>query len=356
MLTSEAQRHQQAHDRQRLRRRILAVDPNANVVVLGDLNDFEFSPPSTLLEGGVLTPLMRTLPQDERYSYVFEGNSQSLDHILVSDGLFGTRSTFDVSTSTPSSSIRSATTTRGRAVPREQRNDRRRRWSLRGGRGLVPVTADGNWLGSGRRRPDICLGSRQQRNVRDAGSVGDLLRGRNRRASDARTVGVRVTDGTSSATDTAQVTITNVPPTATFVAPATVNAGNPFTLALTNPADPSAADVAAGFTYAFDCGSGATAAFGAASTRRAARRRTSARSRSVAKIRDKDGGVTEYRATVRSIVTVASLCALTEQFVTNEGVANSHVREAPERIAQRVHQRGQRHRPTRRSRGHKLSC
>ena len=30
---------------------------------------------------------MDTLPQDERYSYVFEGNSQVLDHILVSSGL-----------------------------------------------------------------------------------------------------------------------------------------------------------------------------------------------------------------------------------------------------------------------------
>jgi len=27
---------------------------------------------------------MNTLPRDERYSYVFEGNSQALDHVLVS--------------------------------------------------------------------------------------------------------------------------------------------------------------------------------------------------------------------------------------------------------------------------------
>ena len=136
-----------------------------------------------------------------------------------------------------------------------------------------------------------------------------------------RTVGVRVTDGTSSATDTAQVTITNVPPTATFVAPATVNAGNPFTLALTNPDDPSAADETAGFTYAFDCGSG-YGAFGASAT--ASCPTSDVGTLSVrAKIRDKDGGVSEYRATVRVIVTAASLCALTEQFVTKEGVAHS---------------------------------
>jgi hypothetical protein len=32
---------------------------------------------------------METLPVNERYSYVFEGNSQTLDHILVSSALFG---------------------------------------------------------------------------------------------------------------------------------------------------------------------------------------------------------------------------------------------------------------------------
>jgi predicted extracellular nuclease len=68
---------------------ILAADPNANVVVLGDINDFEFSETVDILEGGVLTTLMDTLPKAERYSYVFEGNSQVLDQILVSDNLLG---------------------------------------------------------------------------------------------------------------------------------------------------------------------------------------------------------------------------------------------------------------------------
>ena len=30
---------------------------------------------------------MLTLPADERYDYVFEGNAQSLDHMLVTEGL-----------------------------------------------------------------------------------------------------------------------------------------------------------------------------------------------------------------------------------------------------------------------------
>ncbi len=68
---------------------ILAADPHANVIVLGDINDFEFSTTVDILEGGVLTSLMDTLPKEERYSYDFEGNSQVLDQILVSNNLLG---------------------------------------------------------------------------------------------------------------------------------------------------------------------------------------------------------------------------------------------------------------------------
>jgi predicted extracellular nuclease len=64
---------------------VLAVDKDANVVVVGDINDFEFSKTVEILEGdGELTTLMKILPPTERYSYVFEGNSQVLDQILVS--------------------------------------------------------------------------------------------------------------------------------------------------------------------------------------------------------------------------------------------------------------------------------
>jgi predicted extracellular nuclease len=44
---------------------------------------------TSILEGGILTTLMGTLPKPERYSYVFEGNSQVLDQILVSNNLLG---------------------------------------------------------------------------------------------------------------------------------------------------------------------------------------------------------------------------------------------------------------------------
>jgi predicted extracellular nuclease len=85
--SSEVQRHQQAQVVNAFVDDLLEADPNANVIVLGDINDFEFSQTVDLLEGGVLTSLMDRLPQAERYSYVFEGNSQVLDQILVSDNL-----------------------------------------------------------------------------------------------------------------------------------------------------------------------------------------------------------------------------------------------------------------------------
>jgi uncharacterized protein len=84
---SEIARHAQGQVVNDFVDEILAADPNANIVVLGDINDFDFSETVEILEGGVLTTLMRTLPLDERYSYVFEGNSQVLDQILVSDHL-----------------------------------------------------------------------------------------------------------------------------------------------------------------------------------------------------------------------------------------------------------------------------
>jgi hypothetical protein len=75
---------------------LLAADRNANVVVLGDLNDFDFSETLNILEGrGRLTNLMETLPVFERYSYVFDGNSQVLDQVLVSRSIAATRPEYD---------------------------------------------------------------------------------------------------------------------------------------------------------------------------------------------------------------------------------------------------------------------
>ncbi|RCJ16515.1 hypothetical protein A6S26_33195 [Nostoc sp. ATCC 43529] len=95
-LTSEVQRQQQATLVKNFVESILAIDPNANVVVAGDLNDFEFSNPVNTLKSAGLTSLIETLPQNERYTYNFEGNAQTLDHILVSNNLLSKLDGYDV--------------------------------------------------------------------------------------------------------------------------------------------------------------------------------------------------------------------------------------------------------------------
>lgn len=65
----------------------LAKDPDVNIVVAGDMNDFEFTPALETLKGGVLTNMVDKAPVEDRFSYYFQGNNQVLDHILVSNNL-----------------------------------------------------------------------------------------------------------------------------------------------------------------------------------------------------------------------------------------------------------------------------
>ncbi len=87
VFSSEVQRIQQAQIIHNFANSILAVDPNANVVVLGDLNDFQFSQSLLTLKGTILQDLIDTLPENQRYSYVYDGNSETLDQILVNNSL-----------------------------------------------------------------------------------------------------------------------------------------------------------------------------------------------------------------------------------------------------------------------------
>ncbi len=96
VLTSDVQRSQQAEVVKDFVQDIFAIDPNANIIVLGDLNDFEFSGPLTVLKSAGLTPLVETLPENERYTYNFQGNAQALDHILVSNNLLNTLDGYDI--------------------------------------------------------------------------------------------------------------------------------------------------------------------------------------------------------------------------------------------------------------------
>jgi uncharacterized protein len=94
---SEDQRHLQATAVRAFVDQIHAADKRAAIVVLGDLNDYEFSQTADILVGdGYLTDLPRTLPANERYTYDFEGNSEVLDHILISAPLFQEPHQYDV--------------------------------------------------------------------------------------------------------------------------------------------------------------------------------------------------------------------------------------------------------------------
>ncbi|WP_406311115.1 MULTISPECIES: endonuclease/exonuclease/phosphatase family protein [Streptomyces] len=83
--SSEVQRHRQAAVVHDFVARLLKVQKNAEVVVLGDLNDFEFSDTAKILEGdGELWSAIKSLPKNERYTYTYQGNQQVLDQILIS--------------------------------------------------------------------------------------------------------------------------------------------------------------------------------------------------------------------------------------------------------------------------------
>ncbi|MCB9004576.1 MAG: endonuclease/exonuclease/phosphatase family protein, partial [Ardenticatenaceae bacterium] len=86
---TEATRTAQAAWNVSLMEHIRTVDPEAQFVVLGDLNSFYQTPPLDTLEAAGLHHAYEFLPEEERpYTYIFEGGTQSLDHILLSEGLF----------------------------------------------------------------------------------------------------------------------------------------------------------------------------------------------------------------------------------------------------------------------------
>ncbi|QIP87084.1 endonuclease/exonuclease/phosphatase [Streptomyces sp. Tu 2975] len=88
--SSEVQRLKQAQAVNSFVKDVLDADRKTDVVVLGDINDFEFSQTTkALTDGGALYPAIKSLPRSERYSYVFQGNSQVLDQILTSPSIRG---------------------------------------------------------------------------------------------------------------------------------------------------------------------------------------------------------------------------------------------------------------------------
>jgi predicted extracellular nuclease len=320
--SSETQRHQQAHLVADFVTQLTTADPNANVVVLGDLNDFEFSETVGILKDAGLKDLIETLPLNQRYSYEFEGNAQVLDHIMLGRALFAQPFVFD-----PvhvNAEFFDQASDHDPSVVRIALNDAPTAdaggpYSVdEGGTVLLSGSGTDPEGGSLTYAWDLDGNGTFETSGQDPTFSAVALDG-----PGTQTVTLRVTDDAGqTAEDSAQVTIDNVAPTATFTAPATTFAGFPFTIALTGASDPSAADTTAGFMYAFDCGDGSGyGSFGSASSASCATAATATRT-VAAKIQDKDGGVSEYGATVRVVVTFDSLCALVRAYSSDPSVAD----------------------------------
>ena len=84
VMGSEPKRHEQAKLLNAFVKDILRNNPSANIAVLGDMNDYDYSQTIKYLAGSELKNMYETLPVGERYSYVFSGASQVLDNALIS--------------------------------------------------------------------------------------------------------------------------------------------------------------------------------------------------------------------------------------------------------------------------------
>ncbi len=94
LLLSEVKRNGQAATVNRFVQEILDLDADAKIVVAGDMNDFAYSNPMQVLTGAInrnqiLYSLTEEfMPKNERFSYVYNGNYQQIDHVYVSPFLY----------------------------------------------------------------------------------------------------------------------------------------------------------------------------------------------------------------------------------------------------------------------------
>ena len=139
------------------------------------------------------------------------------------------------------------------------------------------------------------------------------------------TVSVTDKDG-GSGSATFDVTVANVPPTATLSNDGPVNEGSPATISFSGQHDPSSADTAAGFHYAYACDNGslAGATYANTSANTASKQCTFDDGPSTntvrARIIDKDGGFSEYQTTV-FVNNVPPTAALSNDGPKDEGSA-----------------------------------
>lgn len=112
------------------------------------------------------------------------------------------------------------------------------------------------------------------------------------------------------------VTVSNVTPSGTFSSPPSVSEGSSFRLSIDNVIDPGSADVAAGFSYRFDCGNG----FGGwtSSSSVSCIAGDNPGTSVAAKVQDKDGATASYTGSV-VINNVAPTAVFSNNGPVNEG-------------------------------------
>lgn len=64
---------------------LIAANADERVVVIGDFNDYEDAEPMRTLERAGLENLLKRVPDDERYTFVFGGVAQLIDGVFVSE-------------------------------------------------------------------------------------------------------------------------------------------------------------------------------------------------------------------------------------------------------------------------------
>lgn len=84
-LDSEQQRVAQAKAVNGFVKDILEQNPQARILVAGDLNDFPWSPTIQTLADTQLTNLFDTIDRTQWFTYIHEGNAQVMDQMLLSE-------------------------------------------------------------------------------------------------------------------------------------------------------------------------------------------------------------------------------------------------------------------------------
>jgi hypothetical protein len=85
---TEARRNAQAAWNADVVEQVLRDYPNAYLAVIGDLNSFYDSRPIDTLREAGMKHVFEIIPEEQHYTYIYQGLSQTLDHILVTPTLF----------------------------------------------------------------------------------------------------------------------------------------------------------------------------------------------------------------------------------------------------------------------------